>query len=215
MPKAVYGILEIHRSHRIEVPDPARDAESARPNACTNCHSDRSTVWAAQAARKWWGEAYRVPQARGDGAPVDMSAAAAALLAGDVVQRAVAAHLAARSDSPLALEEQAFLVPLLLEGLQDDYPAVRWMSRKSLLSLWEKLKLPGQVEVLETFDYLAPRQQRDLRVDKLRHIWRDFPKKRFPSVSPGSWLTSSYELPSADAEHFKRLRETKIISIGE
>ncbi|MDH5426561.1 MAG: hypothetical protein OEZ57_03625 [Nitrospirota bacterium] len=215
MPKAVYGILEIHRSHRIEVPDPARDAESARPNACTNCHSDRSALWAAQTARDWWGEAYRVPEFRGDGTPVDMSAATAALLGGDVVQRVVAAGLAARSDSPLALEEQAFLVPLLLEGLEDDYPAVRWMSRKSLLGLWAKLELPGRLEVLETFDYLDPRQQRNPKVDKLRHIWRDFPKKRFPSVPPGSWLTSDYELPSADAERFKRLRETKIISIGE
>ena len=215
MPKTVYGILEIHRSHRIEVPDPARDAEFARPNACTNCHSDRSAVWAAQAAREWWGKAYRDPQLRGDGTPVDMSAATAALLGGDVVQRVVAAGLAARSDSPLALEEQAFLVPLLLESLEDDYPAVRWMSRKSLLGLWEKLELPGRLEVLETFDYLGPRLHRDLKVDKLRHIWRDTPKKRFPSVPPGSLLTSGYELPSTDAERFKRLRETKIISIGE
>jgi predicted CXXCH cytochrome family protein len=215
MPKAVYGILEIHRSHRIEVPDPARDAEFARPNACTNCHSDRSALWAAEAARRWWGEAFRLPQFRGDGAPVDMSAATAALLGGDVVQRVVAASLAARSDSSLTLEEQAFLVPLLLEGLGDDYPAVRWMSRKSLLSLWEKLELPGGLEVTETFDYLAPRPQRDLRVDEIRHIWRNIPKERFPSVPPDSRLTSDYELPPADTERLRGLRETKIISIGE
>jgi hypothetical protein len=42
MPRIVYGVLDIHRSHRIEIPDPARAAAAGRPDACTLCHIDRS-----------------------------------------------------------------------------------------------------------------------------------------------------------------------------
>ena len=27
------------------------------PNACNQCHTDKSVDWAVQASRKWWGEA--------------------------------------------------------------------------------------------------------------------------------------------------------------
>ena len=41
MPRIVYGVLDVHRSHRIEVPDPARAAAAGRPDACTGCHVER------------------------------------------------------------------------------------------------------------------------------------------------------------------------------
>ncbi|NOT31788.1 MAG: hypothetical protein HOP15_15185, partial [Planctomycetes bacterium] len=86
MPRIVYGILEIHRSHRIEVPDVKRDVEAGRPNACTNCHLEESALWAADAMRAWWGEAYERPRSRPDGAPLDLPEAALSLHAGDAVQ---------------------------------------------------------------------------------------------------------------------------------
>ena len=38
MPDAAYGVMDIHRTHRIESPDIVRDAGAGRPNACLNCH---------------------------------------------------------------------------------------------------------------------------------------------------------------------------------
>src|SRR4029077_17620597 len=54
MPRIVYGVLDIHRSHRIEVPDPARAAGLGRPDACTGCHADQSAECAAGAFRRLW-----------------------------------------------------------------------------------------------------------------------------------------------------------------
>src|SRR5690606_33037014 len=45
MPEIVYGVMDIHRSHRIEVPDAVRDAGAGRPNACLNCHLDKTATW--------------------------------------------------------------------------------------------------------------------------------------------------------------------------
>lgn len=56
MPKVVYGLVTVHLSHRIEVPDPARQASDGRPDACTSCHVDRSRSWAiAEHARLFGG----------------------------------------------------------------------------------------------------------------------------------------------------------------
>ena len=55
MPRIVYGVLDVHRSHRIEVPDPARAAAAGRPDACTGCHVDRTAAWAQARLRRFWG----------------------------------------------------------------------------------------------------------------------------------------------------------------
>src|SRR5262249_11239724 len=89
MPRIVYGILEIHRSHRIESPDPRRDAEHGRPHACTLCHADKSLSWSARQMRRLWGERFAEPGRRLDGAPLELPDALASLLAGDAAQRAV------------------------------------------------------------------------------------------------------------------------------
>lgn len=56
MPKMVYGVMEIHRSHRIVSPDPLAAARNQQPDACTGCHGNRSADWAAQSIATWRGE---------------------------------------------------------------------------------------------------------------------------------------------------------------
>jgi hypothetical protein len=46
-PASSTACWEVHRSHRVESPDVARDVEGSRPDACTLCHADRSAAWAA------------------------------------------------------------------------------------------------------------------------------------------------------------------------
>ncbi|UJR80969.1 ammonia-forming cytochrome c nitrite reductase subunit c552 [Sandaracinus amylolyticus] len=41
MPRIVYGVRDVHRSHRIDVPRPVEDAEAGRADACTLCHLER------------------------------------------------------------------------------------------------------------------------------------------------------------------------------
>jgi hypothetical protein len=216
MPRMVYGVLEIHRSHLIENPDPAADAEAARPNACTLCHLDRSAVWAAEKSREWWGsDAYRIPERSGDGAPVELADTAAALLAGDPVQRAVAARLAGRGDAPLKAGERAFLVPLLLQGLQDRYPTIRWFSQLSLRSLLADVAVPGMTAALERFDYLAPPPQRQVVTAELLGLWQEHAKSSLPAPPEGSLVGPDYRLTREAAAPLLALQTDKLIHIGE
>lgn len=234
MPKMIYGVLEIHRTHLIHNPDPAVDAEAARPNACTLCHIDKSAPWAAEKSREFWGgttriarpgatdpeevqmvATYRLPAHRGDGAPVGLAETTAALLAGDPVQRAVAARLAGRGDTPLEIEKRAFLWPLLLQGLQDNYPTIRWFSQLSLRALDEEMPIPGFGEALERFDYIAPAPQREVVVTELLKRWSDFPKDHLPTPPEGSLVGPDYQLLREEAAPLLALQANKLIHVGE
>ena len=85
MPDIVYGLVSVHLSHRIELPDPARAARDARPDACTLCHVDRTLSWAVRA----FGGA---SVADDPAAAAGLSEVGYRLLAGDPIERAVAAH---------------------------------------------------------------------------------------------------------------------------
>ena len=125
MPRVVYGVLDVHRSHRIEVPDPARAAAAGRPDACTGCHAGETPVWAARMrARLWGGKAPRVPETPG---PLE------ALFSGDSVTRAVSADALGREQVPLGPGARAARVGALLEAMAgDDYPAVRHLAWRAL-----------------------------------------------------------------------------------
>ena len=220
MPKMVYGVLEIHRTHRIHNPAPADAARHARPDACTGCHLDRSLVWAASASRAWWGrgraDRYPAPTARADGAPVQVADGVAALLAGDPVQRVVAARLASRRDTPVALTDRAFLWPLLLTGMGDAYPTVRYFSRNSLLELDEEMPTPGFREALRRFDYLAAADARVRDVDALWRLWRARPKHDLPRpVASSVLLDERYEPIRDQVDALIALQARKRINIGE
>ncbi|GAB4207795.1 MAG: hypothetical protein OHK0013_25710 [Sandaracinaceae bacterium] len=99
MPRIVYGIRAIHRSHRIDAPSrhpPPSPEAGDRPDACALCHLEGGSA----------------------GQP------GAQLFAGDPIQRAVVAAALGQRDtaSPSPRERTA----LLLEAMRDDdYPAIR------------------------------------------------------------------------------------------
>lgn len=152
MPRMVYGILDIHRSHRIEVPDVRRDVELGRPNACTTCHLDKSPLWAADAMRGFWGDRYERPRSRADGAALEAPDALASLHAGDPVQRVVYAWQVGRADPKLfSPEARAALIANLAVTMVDPYGSVRFTARRSALLLDRSLPL-GLSEALSRFD---------------------------------------------------------------
>ena len=156
MPEVVYGVMEIHRSHRIEVPDPAADAAAERPNACTLCHADRSLAWAeAETARLWNREPAHV--AALPGLESDLPEGIVRLFAGDPVERAVAATAVGRSIERGHLEQPERWRAPLLQALEDDYPAVRRFARRSLAQLAAAAGDPlDWREALAAFDPLHP-----------------------------------------------------------
>jgi hypothetical protein len=153
MPDVVYGLVGVRISHRIESPDPARDAAAGRPDACTACHLDRTRAWA-------------IEQSGGHAAANDdVAAITHMLLAGDPIERSVAAHALARPDAPAPLAPR---LGLLLDAmLDDDYAAVRSIAWRSFRRL-----LGASAPAATAFEPTARHAERVARVRELRTTTR-------------------------------------------
>jgi predicted CXXCH cytochrome family protein len=138
MPRIVYGVLDAHRSHRIEVPAPSHDAAVGRPDACTGCHVEKAPAPVVGA----------VPPSR-------------ALFSGDPLTRAVAADALGRVQAPLAPDERARRAGRLLEAMaHDTYPAVRHLAARALGRLG--------VDGAASFDPSATAEERAATIARLR-----------------------------------------------
>lgn len=221
MPRMVYGILQIHRSHKIEIPDPARDAAKARPDACTLCHLDKSLVWAAKQRNELWGLEGAIPTERRDKAPVDLADGIASLQAGDAVQRVVYAHAFARREGPIAPKDKGFLRAHLLVMLNDAYPSLRQMARRSLLQLEEEQPV-GLLASLTAFDPSwkrgTPREDMERRKVASLALMREFSEKARGRLAPpaaGLLLDENLLLDLPRVVALLNLQSKHVISIGE
>jgi Flp pilus assembly protein TadD len=55
MPSKTYMVVDARRDHSFRVPRPDFSVAYGTPNACTQCHKDRSPTWASAAVAKWYG----------------------------------------------------------------------------------------------------------------------------------------------------------------
>jgi tetratricopeptide (TPR) repeat protein len=55
MPSRLYMVIDSRRDHSFRVPRPDLSLKLGTPNACTDCHSDQSVEWSADAAEAWYG----------------------------------------------------------------------------------------------------------------------------------------------------------------
>lgn len=214
MPDAAYGVMGIHRSHRIQAPDPVRDAGAGRPNACLNCHLDQSPQWAALQLGLDPETVVRL-----DGVDPTWSEAVT-MIAGDPVQKAVIAHRAGRSEYGQP-EQRIWLVPFLLETMADQYPSSRRFAQRSLLAILEE-QSPAQqwgvmIEAIRRFDFIADPAQRDEVLGAIHRHWQALDRQTWPAPPPSSGMNAMYEIPEELMVHLRELgsRQDKQISIGE
>jgi hypothetical protein len=162
MPDLVYGLVSVHISHRIERPDPQLQAAGGRPDACTLCHVDRSRSWAAHQL----GAPSASPSAPADPAAArGVSEVAYRLLAGDPIERAVAAHALGRADAYYAEAFEPQLLGLLIESARHDaYPAVRAIAGRSLRARLGG-RHPRAAQLMASDEPTAPPAQRKLQLD--------------------------------------------------
>ncbi len=163
MPRIVYGVLDVHRSHRIEIPDPAGAAADGRPDACTSCHVERSVAWAEASARRFWGAA-RYP-AGAD--PAAGTSPLEALFGGSPVARAVAADALGRSPVPDAGARARRLGALLEVMAADRYPAIRHLAWRAVRRLAAPDAPPGS-GLAADYDPSGPADERRRVVGRLR-----------------------------------------------
>jgi tetratricopeptide (TPR) repeat protein len=55
MPTRTYMVVDPRRDHSFRVPRPDLSSKYGTPNACNQCHTDKSSKWAAEAVVKWFG----------------------------------------------------------------------------------------------------------------------------------------------------------------
>ena len=55
MPERTYMVVDRRHDHSFRVPRPDVSATLGTPNACNDCHSDKSAEWAASAVERWHG----------------------------------------------------------------------------------------------------------------------------------------------------------------
>ncbi len=130
MPHTTYGLLKAIRSHRISSPNVNIDVRTGRPNGCNLCHLDQPLSWTAQYLNAW----YRQPVPELSPEQAVRSAAVLAALRGDAGVRALMAwHLGWAPAQ--AASGTDWIAPILGQLLDDPYPAVRFIARRSLGSL--------------------------------------------------------------------------------
>jgi hypothetical protein len=182
LPRTTYGLLEGMISHRPTRPRPqALLGRDDQPDACTQCHVDRSRAWAADALMAWAAGGDPPASVAGEASPADLHADPPGSVAGeavagisrvvldlhggDPIQRALAAHALARPHVPVApVQRMAWLV----DALEDDYPAVRWFAYRGLLRLAEHE--PRVPPVLQVPQAMEDPGLRAVMIDELRAI---------------------------------------------
>jgi predicted CXXCH cytochrome family protein len=160
MPRVVYGLIGAHRSHRIDSPRPGAPNATSRPDACTLCHVDETRAWAASELATW-SKPERDASPVVAGADPELPEATRLLLAGDPIERALAADALGRgmlADAGPA--ELARRMGLLLDTLrEDDYPAVRAIAWRSLRAV-SSARAPGRVLPASAFTATDGRESR-------------------------------------------------------
>ncbi|MCK4880678.1 MAG: NapC/NirT family cytochrome c, partial [Bacteroidales bacterium] len=56
MHERTYMVVDPRRDHSIRIPRPDLSDKLGTPNACNQCHQDKSTQWATDYLRKWYGD---------------------------------------------------------------------------------------------------------------------------------------------------------------
>jgi tetratricopeptide (TPR) repeat protein len=55
MPTRTYMVVDPRRDHSLRIPRPDLSVELGTPNACNDCHTERTAAWAAETVDAWYG----------------------------------------------------------------------------------------------------------------------------------------------------------------
>ena len=198
MPYTNLGLRKAIRSHTIASPSAAVDQASGRPNACSNCHVDRSIAWVARALEDWYGQ----PQPAFDDIDRGVPASVVDLLRGDASQRAIAAAALGWPAAMAASGSGAWATPLLATLLEDPYPAIRYHARRALQ------RQPGLADF--DFDFVGSNAE---RVEAAKTINRAWARSRVAARLPPDLAEVLVHDPEASRvlgpEVFTRLRRER------
>jgi predicted CXXCH cytochrome family protein len=127
MPARTYMVVDRRHDHSFRIPRPDLSVKFDTPNACNDCHADKSPEWAASAIERWHGPNRKGFQnyAAGLHAAWTGQADAATLLAEIATDRQAPAIARATSLSELGSRFAPLNINLAQKGLADPDPMVR------------------------------------------------------------------------------------------
>ncbi|OCK54474.1 tetratricopeptide repeat protein [Bradyrhizobium sp. LMTR 3] len=127
MPVSTYMVVDKRHDHSLRIPRPDISVKLGTPNACNNCHADKSAQWAADAIEQWHGpvrkgfpnyaEAFKASWTNGTDAAALLAAVAASPTAPAIARASALSELHSQV-SPANIE-------LARKGLADPDPMVR------------------------------------------------------------------------------------------
>jgi predicted CXXCH cytochrome family protein len=138
MPKLITGVLDKFADHSIDIPNPDNTRDFQIPNACNDCHKDKSVNWAVEQYRKLYPENSLLRR--------KVIAAAFALAGKPEVERALALILTNAREAPFLRANAAALlaayrtpntIKALSSVLSDSDYLVRARAAASLASMRE------------------------------------------------------------------------------
>ncbi|MEE2886087.1 MAG: tetratricopeptide repeat protein [Planctomycetota bacterium] len=133
MPTRSYMVIDPRRDHSLRVPRPDLAERLGTPDACTACHEDQSSAWAAKQVATWFGEKRRREFHFGEALSAMRSgtfgaAEQLARLLGDSTQPAIARATALAESAPF-LDEIG--IDRVKAGLRDPDPLMRMGALRS------------------------------------------------------------------------------------
>jgi hypothetical protein len=160
MPYTSYGLRKAVRSHQISSPNVNDSLRYGRPNACNQCHLDKTLRWTADALDERYGQpAPEIPSALADTSYTVIHA-----LSGDAAQRALAFYSMGNSNAQ-DISGSQWLTPFLAQGLNDPYVVVRQIAHRSLQTL------AGFTGV--EYDFQADEAAREHAIARIMGAWSD------------------------------------------
>jgi predicted CXXCH cytochrome family protein len=127
MPVRTYMVVDRRHDHSFRVPRPDLSVKLGTPNACNDCHADKSPQWAAAAIEEWHGPVRKGFQRYAEAfhSAWSESADAAALLAAVAADGNAPAFARASALTELAPYLSPANIGLARTGLSDSDPMVR------------------------------------------------------------------------------------------
>ncbi len=196
-----WGLMKAMRTHQVTSPSALESLETGRPNACNQCHLDRSLAWAADHLEERGDQ----PRPSLDEDQVQVAASILWLLTGDAGQRALMAWSFGWPDAQ-ATSGTTWMAPYLAQLFTDPYDTVRFRAHRSLRTLWG-------FEDFE-YDFVGPPSDRGAALERALERWRNLPAEPGPR---GEHLLLNPD-GSLQTERFQRLlqqRDDRPVSLQE
>ncbi len=158
MPPREYMVVDSRRDHSLRIPRPDLSPKLGTPNACTGCHADQTSRWAADKVEEWYGSEGTVALHYGEILHAGQNGLPGASEA--LVELAVNSDRTAivRASALTLLERypEALAVSRIRQLLQDTDPMVRYAAIRNAESLEPGVRL-GRVFPLLSDPILAVR----------------------------------------------------------